>query len=99
MADMGVAAIALTQSFAQFQAYMPKISEIRKADPTVDFDLVGDVRIGEIAAFVGSVGVGVIVSSITGDPVPAYVSVTVCIILIALYESVLRSIRPMERPA
>jgi hypothetical protein len=99
MADMGVAAIALTQSFAQFQTYMPKISDIRKADPKVDFDLVGDVRIGEIAAFVGSVGVGVIVSSITNDPVPAYVSVAVCLILIALYESVLRSIRPMENPA
>lgn len=96
MADIGIAAIALTQSMAQFQAYMPKLSEIRRADPQADADMVGDVRIGEVAAFVGSIGVGVIVSSLTGDPTPAYVSVAVCLILIALYESVLRSHRPLE---
>lgn len=96
MADVGVAAIALTQSFAQFQAYMPKLSEVRRADPSVDTDIVGDVRMGEIAAFVGSIGVGVIVASLTGDPTPAYVSVTVCLILIGLYESILRARNPLE---
>lgn len=93
MADVGVAAIALTQSYAQFQAFMPKLSDIRRADPNVDFDIVGDVRIGELAAFIGSLGVGVIVSSLAGTPLPAYVSVIVCGLLIALYESVLRTTR------
>jgi hypothetical protein len=99
MADVGVAAIALSQSIGQFQAYMPKLSEIRRADPQADIDMVGDVRMGEIAAFVGSLGVGVIVSSLTGDPTPAYVSVAVCIILIGVYESALRSHRPLEGTA
>lgn len=91
MADVGVAALALTQSYGQFQAYLPKLSDIRKADPKTDLEMVADVRIGELAAFVGSLGVGIIVSSLSGDPTPAYVSVVVSLILIALYESVLRS--------
>lgn len=99
MADVGVAAIALTQSYAQFQAFMPKLSDIRKADYDNDSDMVGDVRIGEVAALIGSLGVGIIVSSLSGNPLPAYVSVAVSLLLIALYESVLRAHRPMERIA
>lgn len=91
MADVGIAALALTQSYGQFSAYLPKLSDIRRADPTTDADMVADVRVGEIAAFVGSLGVGVIVASLTKDPTPAYVSVAVSIILICLYESVLRT--------
>lgn len=99
MADVGVAAIALTQGYAQFQAFLPKLSDIRKADPVNDPEFAADVRIGEVAAFVGTMGVGVIVSSLSGDPTPTYVSLVVSVLLILLYESVLRSARPMERIA
>jgi hypothetical protein len=95
VADLGVAAIALTQTYAQFQSYMPKITDVRKADPA-DTEMVGDVRMGEIASLIGSLGVGLIVSSITGDPTPAYVSVGVSLTLIMLYEYTLRANRPME---
>lgn len=97
--DTGVAALALTQSYAQFQTYMPRLADVRRADPEHDTDIVGDVRVGEIAAFVGSLGVGIIVSSITGDPLPAYVSVASCAILIVMYELVLRSRGAMEGSA
>lgn len=95
--NIGVATLALSQSYAQFQTYMPRLAEVRRADPTHDIDIVGDVRVGEIAAFIGSLGVGIIVSSITGDPLPAYVSVASCLILITMYEIVLRSRGAMER--
>jgi hypothetical protein len=98
MADLGVAAIALTQTYAQFQSYMPKITDVRKADP-FDTEMIGDVRMGEIASLIGSLGVGLIVSSITGDPTPTYVSVGVSLMLIALYEYTLRANRPLEGTA
>lgn len=98
MADLGVAAIALTQTYAQFQSYMPKITDVRKADPA-DTEMIGDVRMGEIASLIGSLGVGLIVSSITGDPTPTYVSVGVSLMLIALYEYTLRANRPLEGTA
>jgi hypothetical protein len=99
MADIGIATLALTQGFAQFQAHLPKLSEIRKADPANDPEFTADVRMGEVAAFIGTMGIGVIVSSLTGDPLPTYISLIVCALLIGLYESVLRSYRPLERTA
>jgi hypothetical protein len=99
MADIGIATLALTQSYAQFQAYMPKLQDIRKTDPIENPEFAADVRIGEIAALIGSLGVGVIASSLTGDPLPAYVSLATSLMLIALYEYVLRAHHPMERTA
>lgn len=97
MADTGIAALALSQSYAQFQTYMPRLADVRRADPAHDVDMVGDVRVGEIAALVGSLGVGVIIASITGDPLPVYVSLSSSLILIVMYELVLRSHGAMEK--
>jgi hypothetical protein len=92
---MGIAAIALAQSYSQFSQYMPSLQDVRKGT-TDDSALVGDVRAGEFAALVGSLLVGVIVAWIAGDPTAAYVSVLVCSVMIAMYEYVLRANRPME---
>jgi hypothetical protein len=93
--SMGVAAISLAQSFGFFQSYMPPLADVRKSSPN-DRDLAGDVRTGEAAAFVGSLAVGIIVSWITGDPTPAYVSFIVSALMIGLYEMIFRSQRPLE---
>jgi uncharacterized membrane protein len=92
---MGLAAIALGQSFSQFNAYMPSLQEVRKGDPG-NGELVGDVRAGEVASLVGSLLVGLIVTWITGDPTPAYVSVLVCGVMVVMYEYILRAQRPLE---
>lgn len=96
--SMGVAAISLAQSFGFFQSYMPPISDVRKANPA-DTELVGDVRIGEVAALAGSFGVGLIVAWITRDPTPVYVSLIVCVLMIVVYEAALRAYRPLEGKA
>ncbi len=96
--SMGVAAISLAQSFSFFQSYMPDIKEVRKGDPG-NAELVGDVRIGEVAALTGSLAVGAIVAWITGDPTPVYVSVLVCSVMVAVYEYVLRARHPLETSA
>jgi hypothetical protein len=96
--SMGVAAISLAQSFGFFQSYMPPIAEVRKAHPS-NPEAVGDVRIGETAALVGSLAVGAIIAWITGDPTPVYVSFMVCAVMVAVYEMTLRASRPMEGTA
>jgi hypothetical protein len=96
--SMGVAAISLAQSFSFFNTYMPSIAEVRKADPG-NSETAGDVRIGEVAALAGSLSVGAIVAWITGDPVPVYVSLMACAVMITVYEWVLRSRLPLEAKA
>lgn len=88
---LGPASLAVGQSVTAFSILLPKFSDIRRADPTVDNAMVADVRMGEIAAVTVGVGVGVIISSLSGSPVPAFVSVVMVGILIGVYESALRS--------
>lgn len=66
--------------------FLPKFSDIRRADPN-DEGMTKDILLGQIAAVAVSVGTGVIVSSLTGSPIPALVSVLMCVILIACYQA------------
>lgn len=91
-----MAVLALTQGYAQFNGMLPKITDIRKIDAKFDAESVADVRVAELAAFAGTMGVGIIVSSLSGSPLPAYVSLLTAVSLIAMYEFVLRADRPME---
>ena len=93
---VGPASLAISQGVTAFLSFMPKLSEIRKADPKNDPGMVGDVRMGEVAATAVCVGVGAIVSSLTGNPVPAFVAVVVALTLICIYESALASDRAWE---
>lgn len=93
--SFGFAALALGQSISQFNTYMPALSEVRKSSPA-DFEVAGDVRVGEAAALVGSLLVGCIIGWITGDPTAAYVSVLICAVYVAMYEFVLRANFPGE---
>jgi hypothetical protein len=46
---------------------------------------------GEFAAATIAIGVGVIASSLSGSPAPAFVAVIMSVVLIALYEKALAS--------
>lgn len=96
MTDVGIAVLAITQGVSAFQNYLPPLADVRKGDLN-DSQFVGDVRMGEVAAVALTVGIGTIVSSLTGDPTPVYVAVLVSAGLVFMYESTLRKDRPMER--
>lgn len=94
---IGPSTLALTQAVGSFNTFLPKLSEIRKStgdDPA----FVNDVRTGEIAAVALTVGVGAVVSSLTGSPVPTVVAVLASLGLVVMYETTLRSI-PSEQKA
>jgi hypothetical protein len=88
---IGPTTMGLTQSISLFQGFLPKFNDIRKEDPTHNPDFVQDVRMGELAAALLTLGIGAVMSSLTGTPYPALISLVSCLGLIALYETALRS--------
>jgi len=92
----GPATLAVTQGIGAFVTFLPKFSDIRIANPTNDPAFAADVRMGEVAASVLTLGVGAIVSSLTGSPIPAISALVMTFILIAMYETTLRANRPLE---
>lgn len=93
-AVFGPTTLSLTQAVGSFNMFLPKLSDIRKAHPTTDPSFTADVRTGEVAAVALTVGIGAIVSSLTGSPVPTVVAVVASLGLVALYETTLRSNAP-----
>lgn len=94
---IGPSTLAISQAVGSFNAFLPKLADIRKANPEHDPSFAADVRTGELAAVALTVGVGAIVSSLTNSPVPVTVGVITALGLVILYETTLKADRPMER--
>lgn len=86
-AIFGPASLCVTQGIQAFVTFLPRFTDIRRANPTDNPDVVDDVRMGEIAAVTLSLGVGIVASSLTGSPIPAIASVVTCLVLVVLYEA------------
>jgi hypothetical protein len=93
---IGPATLALTQTVGAFQFFLPRLSDVRKASMKDSPDIIGDVRFGEVAAGALCLGMGAIVSSMTGSPYPAIVSVLMMLVLVCVYEAALRGDRPFN---
>lgn len=85
---IGPTTLAITQSVGLFGMLLPKFTDIKQADPG-NPEFATDVRVGEIAASGLTIGIGAIVSGLTGSPIPALVSVVMCVFLMFLYERAL----------
>lgn len=97
MSDMfGPAMLSVTTSVQAFYTLLPKLSEVRKADPVANPDIAADVRMGEVGAVALTLGVGAIASSLTQSPLPAVTGVAMALVLVAVYETALKSHRPFE---
>lgn len=87
--------LAVTQAIGAFHTFLPPLADVRKHDES-DRSFTADVRIGEVASVGLAIGVGAIVSSLTGSPIPAGVSLLIAVGLVVLYESTLRTPSPFE---
>lgn len=98
---VGPATLAITQTVGAFSFFLPRLSDVRRASTKDNPDMVGDVRMGEIAAGALCLGIGAIVSSMTGSPYPAIVALAMFLILWCVYEAALRGDKPFNpvRPA
>ncbi len=87
---LGPASLALGNTVNSFGVFLPKLTEVRRSLPG-DPSIVKDVRLGQIGAVSVSMGFGAIMSSLSGSPVPVYVSFLMSAVIIGLYEQALRS--------
>lgn len=93
--DVGTTILAATQGMTAFWQFMPRISDVRKAD-IGDDDMRGDVRFAEVAGIGVTMGVGALLSSMTQSKMPLLTSALVCAGFVFLYETALRKDRPMD---
>jgi hypothetical protein len=85
-AGVGMATLCMTQSLTLFQNFLPRFQEISAANPDEDAGMVADVRMGELAAVITTLGIGGMTSALSGSSVPAVVSAITAGGLILLYE-------------
>lgn len=89
MAADGNAITASTVSIGQtvyaYSFFLPKISEVRRAEPT-DTYMRSDVLIGQIAAGSVSMAVGTLLSWMTGNPLPVYTTLFIAIVIAVIYQ-------------
>lgn len=90
-AAVGMATLCMTQSLMLFQQFLPTFHEIGSADPSEDVGMVRDVRMGEIAALLTTLGIGGMTSALSGSSTPAVVAALTAGGLIVLYEMALRN--------
>jgi hypothetical protein len=83
---LGPASMALGTTTTVFMSFLPKFTDVSKADPG-DTGMTKDIRLGEIASVTVAMGTGLIFSHFTGSPAPVVVSAVMCTVLILLYEN------------
>lgn len=88
---IGAATLVLSQGSSNFLNFLPKLTEVRRASIDKDPDIANDVRVGEVAALALTVGMGAMVSSLTGSTVPILVGLCTAGFIIGVYEMTLRS--------
>lgn len=93
---LGPATLTLGQGLGMFQSFMPKFTDIAHHSYGSDPAFESDVRMAEMAASLVTLGVGILVSQMTGSAVPATVSVVVVVSLLTLYEKALRAGRSVS---
>lgn len=97
--QFGPAMLSVTTGIQAFYSLLPRLSDVRKADPVNNPDVAADVRLGEVGATALTLGVGAIASSLTQSPLPAITGLLMALVLVGIYESALRSQKPFERHA
>lgn len=92
---MAAATVSLGQSVSAYSFFLPPLREVRQA-PVHDSTMRGDVRMGQFAAGVVSVGVGVMLSYLVGSPIPTVVAILTALMVGVLYETALGGERIFE---
>jgi hypothetical protein len=84
---VAVSAVVIGQTVTAYQFLLPSLSEVRRAHagPHGNRDIVSDVYMGQAAAGALSIGVGVMLSTLTGTRFPVYTAVFIAAIIGGMY--------------
>ena len=87
---LAVSSIAIGQTVTAYQFFLPRLSEVREAGPN-DVNMCRNVYMGQVAAAAVSVGVGTLLSVLTGSKIPVFTSVFIALIIAGIYHYAMRS--------
>lgn len=87
---VGVSSIAIGQTVVAYQFFLPRLSEVRRAEPS-DPLMRGDVYLGQVAAGALSISVGGMLAYLTGSQVPLYTSIVIALVIAGTYHYAMRS--------
>lgn len=94
-AVMAAATISLGQSVSAYSFFLPPLREVRKSSPA-EPGMRGDVRMGQMAAGVVSVSVGIMLSVLSSSRIPLIVAIIMALVVGMLYETALNGERLFE---
>lgn len=87
---IGPASLSISTATSAFMNFLPSFTDVRRAAPD-DEGMMKDLRLGQIAATAVALGTGIIVSYMSGSPVPALVSAIMCALLVWCYQNARRA--------
>lgn len=82
---LSASTLSLGQTVVAYQFFMPRLADVRRADPT-DTDMRTDVLLGQVAAGALTIAVGVMLSYLAGSGIPVFVSVVIAVVIAACYQ-------------
>lgn len=94
-AIIAAATVSLGQSISAYSFFLPPLRDVRKSSPA-EPGMRGDVRMGQLAAGVVSVSVGLMLSILAGSRIPLIVAVIMAFVVGMLYETALNGERLFE---
>lgn len=94
-AVIGAATVSLGQSITAYSFFLPPLREVRRAAPN-EPSMRGDVHMGQVAAGVVTVGVGIMLSYLVGSFIPLTVAATTAVMIAIVYETALSGERIFE---
>lgn len=98
MADPGAvsaASVSIGQTVFAYSYFLPRLSEVRRSD-VADGSMRGDVLLGQVAAGAVSMSVGVLLSWMTGNYLPAVTTLVIAIIIAVVYQYAMNGNQVME---
>ena len=94
-AIIGAATVSLGQSITAYSFFLPPLREVRRANPT-EPAMRGDVHMGQLAAGIVTIGVGIMLSYLVGSAIPLTVAVITAVMIGLVYETALSGERMFE---
>lgn len=94
-AIIGAATVSLGQSITAYSFFLPPLREVRRAAPN-EPAMRGDVHMGQVAAGVVTIGVGIMLSYLVGSFIPLTVAATTAVMIAVVYETALSGERIFE---
>jgi hypothetical protein len=79
------ATIGIGQTVVCYQFFLPRLSEVRRADPG-EPGMRGDVLLGQAAAGAVSLAVAGLLAWLTGSAVPVYATLFVALVIAGFYQ-------------